>query len=92
MEGSMLNVADHLRINRPRIGAPGSAAEIADGTGNGAARDKITSSGQTSYGREDATAEVLRKPGNQVPEAMKRQGDSVFERAIVHSELSALGK
>lgn len=89
MESGVLNIADQLRINRPGIGAPGSAAEIANGTGNGAARDKITSFGQASNGREDATAEARRKPGDQVAEAMKWQGDSIFDRAIVHSELVA---
>lgn len=86
MEGSVLHVADHLGINRPRIGASGSAAEIVNGTGQGTARDKITSFSQTSYGGEDTTAEVLRKSGDKVAETMKRQGDSIFYRAVVHCE------
>ena len=84
MEGSVLHVADHLRINRPWIGAPGSVAEIANASGDGAAGDKITSFGQTSNGSEYGTPEVLRKPGDKVAEAMKRQGDSIFERTVVH--------
>ena len=83
----MLHVADHLRINTPWIGAPGSAAEVTDGSRDGTARDKITGFGQTSNGSENSASEVLRKPGDKVAEAMKRQGDSIFDRAIVHSEL-----
>src|ERR1043165_4459190 len=89
MGGSMLYVADHLRINRPRIGAPGSAAEIANGSGDGTARGKVTGFGQTSNGSENSTSEVLRKPGDQIAETMKWQGDSIFDRAEVHSEFQA---
>ena len=81
----MLNVTNHLRINRPWIGTPGSATEIANGSGDGAARDKITSFGQSSNGTENSTAEFHGKPGDQVAEAMKWQCDSIFDRAIVHT-------
>ena len=84
MEGSVLDVADHLRINRPWIRAPGSAAEIANRLGYGAARGKISSFGHTSNGGQNTTAEPLGEPGNQVAESMKRQGDSIFDWAIVH--------
>jgi hypothetical protein len=85
MDGGVLNVADHLRIYRPWIGAPGGEAEIANGSGDRTARKKITSLGQTSNGSENCASEALRKAGNQVAEAMKRQGDSVFNWAEVHS-------
>jgi hypothetical protein len=80
----VLHVADYLRINRPWIGAPGSMAEIANDSGDGAAGDKITSFGQTPNGSENSTSEVLRKPGDKVAEAVKGQGDSIFERTVVH--------
>ena len=86
MKGSVLHVADHLRINRPWIGAPGSVAEIPNGSGEGTPRDKITGFGQTSYGGEDTTAELPRKSGDKVAETMKGQGDSIFYRAVVHCE------
>ncbi len=87
MEGGVLHVADQPRINRPWIGEPSSVAEIANVTGDWTARDKITGFGQTSNGSENSTSEVLRKPGDKVAETVKRQGDSIFDRAVVHCEL-----
>ena len=86
MEGSVLDVADHARINRPGIGASSSATEIANGSWDGTARNKITGFGQTSDRGEDGAAEILREPGDKVAESMKRQSDSVFNGAIVHSD------
>ena len=87
MEGGVLNVADYLRINRPGIGAPGRAAEVTDGLRDGTARNKIAGFRQASDGGEDSAAELPGERGDKVAESMKRQGDSIFNRAIVHCGL-----
>jgi len=82
----VLDVADHLRINGPGIGEPGSAGEIGDGSGNGTLRDKITGFGRGPDRGEDSAGECLRECGNQVAESVKRQGNSIFDRPKVHSD------
>jgi len=85
----VLHVLDHPRINTPWIGSSGGAAEIFNSSGDGTARQKITGFGQTSYGGENPTAKCFREPGDKVAESMKRQSNSVFDRAIVHSKNSS---